>query len=433
MNTSSNCLEHVFSQSLFELGIKKSDRVVIGVSGGPDSLALAALYANWSKNSHSNCSAIIIDHGLRANSDREAILAQNELKKLQLNSKIVKISKVPPKGNIQNWARTQRFEILISEARSLNALLMLAHHQDDQIETIYMRLGHNSGLMGLAGIKKQRLFQGIKLIRPLLGQKKVDLVNYCRDNKIKYAEDPSNFVMKYERVRARAHLKADKRLSKQLLQLGQHAGKIANVFQTYCSAWCAKHIQVELPVYASMPLDEFFCLPEIMKIYILQQLLWQIGAGAYPANNNSIKVGLKKINARLKFTLAGCILVMKKETLEIHAERKRLNNKHIKISVNKPLIIDNRWLVISDKVIFLHQMSDEHYQFANQDLKFNHFIKKWRYPGRLCIPLLLDLDDRLIQPHITKEPFTWANFENNVPVTELVTLVPLRQTPFWVE
>ena len=91
MNTSSNCLEHVFSQSLFELGIKKSDRVVIGVSGGPDSLALAALYANWSKNPHSNCFAIIIDHGLRANSDREAILAQNELKKLQLNSKIVKI------------------------------------------------------------------------------------------------------------------------------------------------------------------------------------------------------------------------------------------------------------------------------------------------------------------------------------------------------
>ena len=55
MSTASNCLEHVFSQSLFELGIKTGDRVVIGVSGGPDSLALAALYANWSKNSHSNC------------------------------------------------------------------------------------------------------------------------------------------------------------------------------------------------------------------------------------------------------------------------------------------------------------------------------------------------------------------------------------------
>ena len=168
---------------------------------------------------------------MRANSDGEAILAQNELKKLQLNSKIVKIGKVPPKGNIQNWARTQRFEILISEARSLNALLMLAHHQDDQIETIYMRLGHNSGLIGLTGIKKQRLFQGIKLIRPLLSQKKVDLVNYCRDKKIKYAEDPSNYVMKYERVRARAHLQADKRLSKQLLKLGQYAEKIASVFQ----------------------------------------------------------------------------------------------------------------------------------------------------------------------------------------------------------
>ena len=182
-----------------------------------------------------------------------------------------------------------------------------------------------------------------------------------------------------------------------------------------------------------MPHGEFVCLPEIMKINILQQLLWQIGAGAYPANNNSIKDGLKKINARLKFTLAGCILITKKETLEIHAERKRLNNKPIKISANKPLIIDNRWLIISDKVIFLHQMSDEHYQFANQDLKFNHFIKKWHYPGRLCIPLLLDLDDRLVQPHIKKALVTCAKFENNGLVTESATLVPLRQTPFWLE
>ncbi len=433
MSNYSNRLEHVFSQSLFELGIKTGDKFVIGVSGGPDSLALAALYANWSINSHSNCLAIIIDHGLRANSDREAISAQNELKKLQLNSKIVKIGKVPPKGNIQNWARTQRLEVLISEARSLKALLMLAHHQDDQIETIYMRLGHNSGLIGLTGIKKQRLFQGIKLIRPLLGQKKVDLVKYCRDKKIKYTEDPSNYVMKYERVRARAHLHADKRLSKQLLQLGQYAEKIASVFQKYCFAWCAKHIQVELPVCASIPLEEFICLPEIMKINILQQLLWQIGAGAYPANNNSIKDGLKKISARLKFTLAGCILFTRKETLEIHAERKRLNNKPIKISVNKPLIIDNRWLIISDKVIFLHQMSDKHYQFASQDLKFNHFIKKWRYPGRLCIPLILGLDDRPVQPHIDEEMFARANFENNEFVTKVVTMVPLRKVPFWVE
>jgi len=170
-----------------------------------------------------------------------------------------------------------------------------------------------------------------------------------------------------------------------------------------------------------------------MKINILKKLLWQIGEKTKQDNNNSIKDGLKKINARLKFTLAGCILVSKKETLEIHAERKRFNNKPIKISVNKPLIIDNRWLVISDKVIFLHQMSDEQYQFANQDLKFNHFIKKWRYPGRLCIPLLLDLDDRLVQPHIKEEPFSWKKFENNELTTEFVTLVPLRQKPFWLE
>ena len=60
-------------------------------------------------------------------------------------------------------------------------------------------------------------------------------------------------------------------------------------------------------------------------------------------------------------------------------------------------------------------------------------MKKWRYPGRLCIPLLLDLDDRLVQPHIKEEPFSWKKFENNELTTEFVTLVPLRQKPFWLE
>ena len=92
-----------------------------------------------------------------------------------------------------------------------------------------------------------------------------------------------------------------------------------------------------------------------------------------------------------------------------------------------------KWIRLLDYYLKLHQMSDEHYQFANQDLKFNHFIKKWRYPGSLCVPLLLDLDDRLVQPHINKETFTWTKFENNELATEFVTLVPLRQTRFWLE
>ena len=195
MDVSSILLERNFSQTLFQLGIKETSRIVIGVSGGPDSLALAGLYANWAKDAQSNCRAIIIDHGLRANSAEEAFKAQIELGKLCLDSKIIKIDKKPPRGNVQNWARVQRYELLTLEARMFRAALLLGHHLNDQIETLYMRLGHNSGLIGLAGMKKERLFHSVKIIRPLLGQEKVDLMAYCRYKDIRPIKDSTNDSM----------------------------------------------------------------------------------------------------------------------------------------------------------------------------------------------------------------------------------------------
>ena len=435
MDVSSILLERNFSQTLFQLGIKETSRIVIGVSGGPDSLALAGLYANWAKDAQSNCRAIIIDHGLRANSAEEAFKAQIELGKLCLDSKIIKIDKTPPRGNVQNWARVQRYKLLTLEARMFRAALLLGHHLNDQIETLYMRLGHNSGLIGLAGMKKERLFHSVKIIRPLLGQEKVDLMAYCRYKDIRPIKDPTNDSMKFERVRARTHLLKDKKLSRQLIKLSQQSEIIVNSFKEFCSIWCSEHILIKPPIYASIPALKFIGLPEIMKVHILQQLLWQIGAHNYPASKNSIKIGLSKISARKKFTLAGCIIIVRKENIEVHAEQKRKNDKPLRFAPNVPVVLDNRWLFETNKPVVCWQQSHNSDQILNQNTQFKHLLKKWPHPARLCIPLLVGLDDRLIQPHIIigETDINSCQKDDDVMIEKDVTLTPLRKFPFWTE
>ena len=224
-------------------------------------------------------------------------------------------------------------------------------------------------------------------------------------------------------------------LSHQLLQASVCFGKIVRVFKEHCAAWCRENVKTELPVYASFTSAEFNSLPELMKIHLLQQLLWQIGAGNYPASVNSIKIGLQKIGTREKFTLAGCIIYPKDDHIEIHAERKRKTRSAIKIVPGTPAVIDNRWLVKTNKVLYLHHMSDEVYRHLNKAENRFYFMKKWRYPARLCIPILQDLDGRLVQPHIEN-----CDVENDFSETEpldltpsLATLIPIRKKPFWNE
>ena len=428
-------LEINFRKTLHKLGITPFSRFVIGVSGGTDSMALAGLISNFSYSAKINSIAVIVDHGLRPESGAQAIDSKKELERLKLKTKIVKISEKQPSGNIQHWARNQRYRILLSEARMHGGVLMIAHHQDDQIETLYLRLKHDSGLLGLAGMKVQRFHHAVRIIRPLLEQKKLELYSYCTFNNIRTVEDPTNTNLKYDRVRARNHLKRDKLLGNQLLQVSSHVNKIVSVFKRHCADWCQEHIHFEFPIYACFAIAEFNYLPELVRIYILQQMLWQIGAADYPARLNSVRAGIKKIKARKKFTLAGCIVCPRGDIMEIHAERKRFISNPMLIIPHNPAVIDNRWLVKTNRPLNVNQMSDEFYQRAKKDKNLRYIMNKWRYPARLCIPILQDLDGRVIRPHIEE-----CDVNIDVSSGELIgtspnktTLVPIRKIPFWNE
>ena len=167
------------TQSLFhklphKLPIEIKNNLVVGLSGGPDSTFL--LYYIKHLRDHFGYDGvvvpIIVDHGLRKESYDEALITQCMSKKLGFDTKIIKIKDKYNSGNLQNWARIKRRDILYEIAKKYSADIILGHHYDDQIETIYMRLIRSSGFDGLIGIKEITNWKEIKVLRPLLRIKK---------------------------------------------------------------------------------------------------------------------------------------------------------------------------------------------------------------------------------------------------------------------
>ncbi|XP_076911600.1 uncharacterized protein LOC143569618 isoform X1 [Bidens hawaiensis] len=215
-------------------GIKPHHSIAVGVSGGPDSMALCLLAANWKTNGLNAASrvnndfvdgllAIIVDHGLRAESKNEAEMVQNRVLKMGIRCEIAHCEWTdgkPTLGHLQEAARDIRYEKLqhICSQHQIGVLL-IAHHADDQAELFVLRLSRNSGVLGLAGMAltsqifatHSNFHDGISnsmlLVRPLLDLSKQDLYKICEGEKQEWVEDPTNQNTIFARNRIRMALK----------------------------------------------------------------------------------------------------------------------------------------------------------------------------------------------------------------------------------
>lgn len=174
-------------------------RFGVAVSGGPDSMALLDLSARAFPG---RVEAATVDHGLRAGSAEEAAMVA-EWCGSQAIVHVTLYPTEPRSGNLHQWARTQRYALL-EEWRVERRIdwLFTAHHADDQLETMLMRLNRSSGLGGMAGIRSR---QG-HVVRPLLGVRRARLHAYAVERGLSYVEDPSNSDPRFDRAAIRSHL-----------------------------------------------------------------------------------------------------------------------------------------------------------------------------------------------------------------------------------
>lgn len=188
--------------------LEQEPRLLLAVSGGPDSIALLALLAEWAKKGDRPLlSAATVDHGLREASATEARDVSRLCARLGVPHAILCWEGAKPRSALQARARDARYGLLAAEATRLGgAVLVTAHHQDDQAETLLMRLAHGSGLAGLAGMRARGRLDGLAIARPLLEVSKARLVATARERDLPFALDPSNRDERFERARWRALL-----------------------------------------------------------------------------------------------------------------------------------------------------------------------------------------------------------------------------------
>ena len=155
--------------------------IVVAISGGPDSLALAALTKAFSYEKKLKFYYVLIDHQIRKKSTEEANQVKILLKKHNISLVIITNSSIIKK-NIQSEARKIRYKLLLSFCNKKNAKTILtAHNLEDQVETFFIRLARGSGLTGLSSMKTlSKLDKNIRLLRPLLDTKKNNLIKISK-------------------------------------------------------------------------------------------------------------------------------------------------------------------------------------------------------------------------------------------------------------
>ena len=209
-------------QSSFHLSslfacLNNVDRIALAVSGGSDSLAMMYLVAGWARLQALQPSVFVlsVDHSLRVEAAQECAQVAIWASELGMPHVTLKWEGAKPDTGIQAEARNARYDLMAKWCAAHNvAVLLTAHTLDDQAETVVMRQSRTSSAKSLAAIWPERDWQGIKILRPLLGTRREELRDLLLERGQNWIDDPSNRNLKFERVRVRMGLNGDNAAAK---------------------------------------------------------------------------------------------------------------------------------------------------------------------------------------------------------------------------
>ena len=188
--------------------VRKGSTILIGVSGGIDSIVLAKVMYEIRHALGVRLYFAHFNHRLRKTSARDEKFVDSFSKKLNIPLIFGRhVHKCSAKKISEDEARTWRFEFFTKAMRTSKAdLLMLAHNQNDLAETVLMRVIRGTGLHGIRGILKAKNIDGIEVLRPLLGTTRNDIELYAEHHHLTHCEDETNKMDIYLRNRIRRDL-----------------------------------------------------------------------------------------------------------------------------------------------------------------------------------------------------------------------------------
>ena len=422
-------MNHVLDDYIF------NNYVVIGVSAGPDSMCLLDLLQK-------KTTKIVVCH-INHNVRKESIEEEEYITKYCQDKNII-LEKTTinnyQENNFENEARKKRYMFYEEILKKYNSkTLLLAHHGDDLIETILMKISRGSNLEGYAGIKEISNVKNYQIIRPLLKYTKEDIINYNKSNNIKYYNDSSNQSTNYTRNRYRLNIlpllkKEDKNIHKKYLKYS----KTLIEYDDYIKREVKRNIN---NVYK----DNIINIDNLNKLdtFLIKNILYNIMNNIYQNKNNIITDRhiqniislLNNTKPNIKIDLPNNKEIVK-EYNKLIIKDKTSDIKNYKIEFNDKIEIEN---LIIEKIesedddsnsvcrlnskditlpLYIRNREDGDYiilKGSNNRKKIKEIFIEKKFPlkKRNNYPLLVDSNNNIIWiPNIKKSKFCNKKSEN---------------------
>ena len=203
-------VEKTFRKAIEDYGLlKKRDSILLGVSAGPDSIFMLHQFLELRQEYKLNLVGVHFNHSLRKEADGEEDFIKQLCKSLKVRciSEKKDVKKFFKGNSLEQTARELRFDFFLKCSRQTKIKkISLAHHKDDLIETVLIRLIRGAGLRGLRGFLPKSKFKSLTVVRPLIQIRKKEIIDWLKRKKISYCIDKSNFEEKFFRNRIRLKL-----------------------------------------------------------------------------------------------------------------------------------------------------------------------------------------------------------------------------------
>ncbi|MEA2087767.1 MAG: tRNA lysidine(34) synthetase TilS [Candidatus Caldatribacteriota bacterium] len=276
-----------------------NDRVLIGISGGPDSVTLLNILLSFKKRYNLSFFIAHLDHMLRGKeSDEDVSFVKNLAQELGLPCEVksCNLTKIARKEHltIEEAAREYRYKFYLETAKKFKAnKIALGHNADDQVETVLMRFLRGSGLEGLMGIPPVRG----KIIRPLIECSREEIEGYCKENKIGYRVDSSNKEVVYFRNKIRLELLPllakdyNKNIKDITLRLRNIVSEVSAYLNQETELLFKEVARRENPETVIIDLRKFTSLPPALKRRIIRKAIEVVKGNLYSISfrhNNEI-------------------------------------------------------------------------------------------------------------------------------------------------
>ncbi|MBQ9072812.1 MAG: tRNA lysidine(34) synthetase TilS [Bacilli bacterium] len=248
--------------------------IVVAVSGGPDSMFLLDTLIKSRDKLNLKIVVAHVNHNIRPESYNEAIEVEKYCKNNNLIFESYKIEKYPDDKFSEEAARKIRYEFFEKVINKYNSdILFTAHHGDDLIETVLMRLTRGSSIKGYAGFESVSKDRGYKVAKPLIFMTKEEIVNYLDENNIWYAIDMSNTKDDYTRNRYRKYIlpelkKENKDVHNKFLEYNQKLLMADEYLKKVAADFYNKNV-----VDNKINIHKFNELDKIIKVYVLEKYL----------------------------------------------------------------------------------------------------------------------------------------------------------------